>query len=307
MEKVFVGNENAFTLLENYIHMKHPGPLILQGKKGLGKRRAAEEAAAALLQCHKENLLHNPDFYILDKEQSSIKVEDILQLLERSRTAAVSRRKVYLICNAEKINAQGQNKLLKLLEDRNQNHILLLLCNQDILLETIKSRCCTISFTPFLLEELAPYFAQKGVAEEDMELMAYLCDFCPYELSYVSEFAPALKAAYSCLIQITAKEELFQVFHLIQEKDPENFYETHSSHFLSALHMLEYVFMNLLKDKAISDKTEEPAGQISTLYSLSHIINICSAISLHQNHCQAGSYTKNDFFDLIRIMAQEKE
>ena len=51
MKKTFIGNEDAYKQLTGYLDMKHPGPLILYGKKGLGKRMAAEETASAILGC----------------------------------------------------------------------------------------------------------------------------------------------------------------------------------------------------------------------------------------------------------------
>ena len=49
MEKTFIGNEDAYRQLTGYLGMQHPGPLILYGKKGLGKRMAAEETSCAIL------------------------------------------------------------------------------------------------------------------------------------------------------------------------------------------------------------------------------------------------------------------
>lgn len=70
MKKTFIGNEDAYKQLTGYLDMKHPGPLILYGKKGLGKRMAAEETASAILGCGREELGHNVDFYLLDKQRS---------------------------------------------------------------------------------------------------------------------------------------------------------------------------------------------------------------------------------------------
>ena len=61
MKKTFIGNEDAYKQLTGYLDMKHPGPLILYGKKGLGKRMAAEETAGAILGCGREELGHNVD------------------------------------------------------------------------------------------------------------------------------------------------------------------------------------------------------------------------------------------------------
>lgn len=304
MDKVFIGNEAAFSIMRNYICMDNPGPLILLGKHGLGKRMAAMEIASNLLKCPKDDLVRNPDFYLLDKV-GIVKVDDIMQLLERSKTAAMSDRKIYLICNAEKINVQGQNKLLKLMEDKNNNNILILLSNQDILLETIKSRSCIIPFFSFSTEELAPYFKANGIADEDIELMSYICDFCPYSLSQVTEYVQSLKDTYHDILHISEKKELFNVLHLTREKDPQNFYEVHSSHFLYALHMLEYVFMQILLNKKLKNTKSSSFQHLDDMYTLSHVVDICCSICTHQKHFQSGSYSKNVFFDLVRLMNRD--
>ena len=126
MEKTFIGNEDAYRQLTGYLGMQHPGPLILYGKKGLGKRMAAEETSCAILGCGRDELLHNGDFFLLDKKAESIRVEDVLSLLEKSSLAALGSCKVYLICHAERMNVSAQNKLLKLLEDRNRTNIVIL-------------------------------------------------------------------------------------------------------------------------------------------------------------------------------------
>jgi len=150
LQKTFWGNMSAYRHLENYLKQKHPSPLILTGKQGLGKQMAALTLASALLNCPEEELVRNRDFLLIDKGKEPIKVEDILGLLEQSSFTSLGTRKVYLICHAEKMNIQAQNKLLKLLEDRNLRNIVLLVCEQDTLPDTIKSRCVTITFSLYL-------------------------------------------------------------------------------------------------------------------------------------------------------------
>ena len=41
MDKTFIGNDEAFLNLNSYAMSQNPGPLILLGKRGLGKRQAA--------------------------------------------------------------------------------------------------------------------------------------------------------------------------------------------------------------------------------------------------------------------------
>lgn len=308
MDKNFLGNEDAFLNLDSYVRSQNPGPLILLGKQGLGKRQAAMDAISHLMECDASKLHRNPDFFLLDKQQDNIKVEDILSLLEKSSLSALQEKKYFLICNAENMNVQAQNKLLKLLEDKNRTNVLIFLCNQDTLLETIKSRCSLISFHPLSIEELTPFFIEQGILQEDLLFAAYLCDFSPHAIEHMEAYYSALQNTCKELLQVRNKEDFFHVLHLVREKDPENFYEVHSGHYPAVLQMFYYLFEQLLLIKLGVSKIEDHTDfqRFDNLYSLPHIYRICSKIADHQNQWQYGSYSKNDFFDLIRSMVREQ-
>lgn len=307
MKKTFIGNEDAYRYLTGYTGMQHPGPLILCGKKGLGKQRAAEEAAAAILGCSRESLSHNGDFFLLDKKEETVRVEDVLSLLDKSSLAAIGSCKVYMSCHAERMNVQAQNKLLKLLEDKNRTNIVILLCERDTLLETIKSRCLTIHFYPLMRQEMEDYLAARDVTEEDIGLAGFICGNCPYHWNEVSEYFPALKDTCKKIQSVDRKEELFRAFRLIQEKDAGEFYSIHSGHYPEALSMLQYVFFSLLlaRTAAPQDSADAPAsGGLGSLYTVQELSAVCSEIAKHQKQWITGSYSKNDFFDLVRSMVQ---
>lgn len=307
MKKTFIGNEDAYKQLTGYLDMKHPGPLILYGKKGLGKRMAAEETASAILGCGREELGHNVDFYLLDKQNDPVRVEDILTLLEKSSIAALGTCKVYLICHAEKMNVQAQNKLLKLLEDRNRTNIVILLCERDTLLDTIKSRCLTISFFPLSDKEMSSYLATKGISDEDTGLAGFICGNCPYRWKEASYYFPVLKDIGMQIQKISTREELFRVFRLIQEKDAGEFYAVHSGHYIEALSTIQYLFFTLLTVKAAApsyNMQESDFGNLKDLYTVRELSVVCSEIAKHQKKWLTGAYSKNDFFDLVRSMVR---
>lgn len=303
MTKAFIGNMPAYMHLENYTKLKYPGPLILSGKNGLGKRRAAFSLAAFLLKCQEDELLRNRDFLLIDKGKETIKVEDILNLLDQSSVVALGNAKIYLICHAEKMNIQAQNKLLKLLEDRNQTNIIIFLCEQNTLLDTIKSRCLTIEFSPLTDNEMDEYLNTCKV-ESDKCFIRYLCENCPYRLEDVLVVYPALKESYSKILSVRGREELLSVFHLVKEKDSEEFYSVHAEHYLMALQMLQHLFYSLLllQIHAVPDVVPEDFASLAALYSITDTHRICTAIADHQRQWLSGIYTKNDFFDLVRVM-----
>lgn len=308
MTKTYIGNAQAHQHLENYVRLKHPGPLILSGKSGLGKKRAAFSLAALLLNCPEDELLRNRDFLLIDKGKEPVRVEDVLYLLEQSSLTALGNVKVYLLCHAERINIQAQNKLLKLLEDRNQANIVIFLCNRDALLDTIKSRCLTVEFLPLENAEMEEYLNACNV-EHDHAFIRYLCDNCPYRLEEALAVYPALKETYKEILTVKCRKELLTVFHLVKERDSEEFYSTYTEHYLMALQMLQYLFYSLLlmQVHAASDAVPEQEAthvyqNLSSLYSSADTHRICVAITKHQRQWLSGIYTKNDFFDLVRTM-----
>lgn len=310
MNKNFIGNNEAFLNLDSYARSQNPGPLILSGKRGLGKRQAAMDVISHFMGCSKDRLYKDPDFYMLDRQHETIKVEDVLALLEKSALAALKGKKFFLVCNAENMNVQAQNKLLKLLEDKNSTNVIIFLCNQDIdvLLETIKSRCNVITFNPLSIKEIEPYFMEKGIAKEELLFAAYLCDFCPHAIEDIAGYYPVLLETCQKLMQARKKEDFFQILHLIREKDPENFYEVHSEHYWVVLQMFYYLFEQLLirKLNISSGENSTDFKQLEDLYSLSHVYQVCSTLTAHQKQWQDSSYSKNDFFDLIRSMVKEQ-
>lgn len=297
MIKSFTGNMQAYMHLENYMKLKFPGPLILSGKKGLGKQKAAFSLAASLLGCTEDALPRNRDFMLLDKGKESIRVEDILRLLDQSSVAALDTAKVYLINHAEKMNIQAQNKLLKLLEDRSRTNIVIFLCEQDTLLDTVKSRCLTINFFPLKDSEMEEYLNECGITD-DRSFISCLCGSCPYCLEDALTVYPSLKETYSEILSISSRSDLLSVFHLIKEKDSGEFYSAHAEHYLMALQMLQYLFYSLLMSH-VHSAVPESLGRLAALYGTADACRICTAVAEHQRQWLSGSYTKNDFFEFL--------
>jgi len=83
---------------------------------------------------------------------------------------------VYVIHEAEKLNAAGQNALLKTLEEPPSYCVIILLCSKtESLLPTIYSRCQSIPFGPIDREHILTVLKRQGVAES---AAAYWSGFC---------------------------------------------------------------------------------------------------------------------------------
>jgi len=152
---------------------------IINGPDKSGKMMIAEAFAMALqcekggnegcMECHscKQAINHNqPDIiYVSHEKPNTISVDDIRTQLNNdiSIKPYSSRRKVYIIDEAEKMTVQAQNALLKTLEEPPEYGVILILTtNVNSLLPTILSRCVVLHMKPvedalvktFLMEEM---------------------------------------------------------------------------------------------------------------------------------------------------------
>jgi len=122
---------------------------LLHGPPGVGKRALALLFAAELLGDHArvERRTH-PDLYVLEPVGDQIRIDDIRVLRSdlhmRPYEAA---RRVYLILDADTMNEDAADALLKDLEEPPSYAVMLLLANDlGPLPETIRSRCQLVPF-----------------------------------------------------------------------------------------------------------------------------------------------------------------
>jgi len=158
-EKI-VGNEKVKVFLDKQIkenRLVHS--YLFVGIEGIGKTYLAKEFAKKVLCINKENTEdciscikwdsnNHPDFYEIEPENKSIKIEQIRQMQEKiSEKPITSEKKVYIIIDSETMTKEAQNCLLKTLEEPPEYAtIILITSNESKLLNTIKSRCMKILF-----------------------------------------------------------------------------------------------------------------------------------------------------------------
>lgn len=84
-------------------------------------------------------------------------VDDVRDIQQAVRTSRPQARTLVLIADAHRLTQQAQNALLKLLEEpRDSLHIILATPQPSLLLETVRSRCQTASYTPTVQEVPLP-------------------------------------------------------------------------------------------------------------------------------------------------------
>jgi DNA polymerase III subunit delta' len=159
------GIENFFNeLVGLYKQKKMPNKILLSGKKGSGKSTLAYHLINYILseneECkynlenfniNKDNrsykLLQNnshPNFYLIDllTDKKSIDVSQIREMINYTNKSTFNdMARFILIDNAENLNKNSVNALLKIIEEPNENVFFILINNNEKnILPTLKSR-----------------------------------------------------------------------------------------------------------------------------------------------------------------------
>lgn len=222
-----IGHEQIIENLKNAIcYEKISHAYIFNGPDLSGKKMLAEAFAMALqcekeqsfgcMECHscKQAISHNhPDIiYVSHEKPNTIGVDDIRTQVNSDIGIKPysSKYKIYIIDEAEKMNPQAQNALLKTIEEPPSYGILMLLTtNADGFLQTILSRCITLNLRGVKTEVIKKHLMTHYQKPD------YLADICAtfsqgnvgkaIQLAASEEFN-VLKAAVLALLKKT--EEL---------------------------------------------------------------------------------------------------
>src|SRR5437868_13565251 len=201
-----VGNERARAVLRRMLAQKRmPGALIFAGEEGVGKKLFALELAKALncraprgveacdvcsacvriarlaqAGAETDSLIiwgEHQDVGLVRPEKRFITV-DQARAVERETNFRPyeGRARVIIIEEADRMNAQAGNALLKTLEEAPPSaHLILLTTRTASLLPTIRSRCQLIRFAPLTAGEIEAYLVKhKQRAGTEARLAAQL-------------------------------------------------------------------------------------------------------------------------------------
>lgn len=167
-----IGHEQNIEHLENAIEngqVSHA--YIFNGEDGIGKMTTAKAFVKALL-CESKNSCgtcqsciqidsgNHPDVIYVTHEKAGITVDDIRDQVNQSVFVKPysSDHKVYIIDEADKMNAAAQNALLKTIEEPPAYAVIILLSNnKESFLETIVSRCVVLNFGPLKESQVREY------------------------------------------------------------------------------------------------------------------------------------------------------
>jgi DNA polymerase III subunit delta' len=119
----------------------------------------------------------HPDIGLLRQAGKFITVKQIRELeREANFRPYEGKGRFFIIDNADKMNEQAQNALLKTLEEPAATTYILLITSRPMsLLQTIRSRCQTIRFAPISSGEIEQYLLADGkVSQTDAPLLSRL-------------------------------------------------------------------------------------------------------------------------------------
>ncbi len=222
--KDIIGHEQVILHLQNAIRQKKfSHAYLLCGEAGSGKRLVAEAFAKTVLceeggivacgkckSCKQIESGNHPDFRSVVREKATLGVKEIREQV----TADVqikpysSEYKIYFIDEAEKMTEEAQNALLKTIEEPPEYAVFLLsVTRQELLLQTVLSRCVLLPFHPVATEKIKQFLMEKkGV------------------LDYLAESAAAFSGGLTGRAVQYAESEAFteqrsEVLHLVKYID----------------------------------------------------------------------------------------
>ncbi|MBQ6661137.1 MAG: DNA polymerase III subunit delta' [Lachnospiraceae bacterium] len=173
-----IGHRRVIDYLQDSIRSGHVShAYIFNGADGIGKKMTARAYAAALLcreggdeacgkciSCRQMADGNQPDVAFVTHEKAIISVGDIRQQL--CNVVPVKPMfgpyRIFIVDEAEKMNEEAQNALLKTLEEPPSYAVIMLLTNNaEALLPTIRSRAVTLEMLPVPVDTLTDWLMAK--------------------------------------------------------------------------------------------------------------------------------------------------
>ena len=215
-------------LQRSFEHGRLAHAYLFEGEKGTGKHEMgiwlAQHLFCTNLQeqlpcgvcnnCQRIQNQEHPDVLTIVPEGQTIKVDQIRRLqTEFSRSGYESRKKVFLIQEAEKMNASAANSLLKFLEEPPGDFLAILETDSiGRILPTIQSRCQILHFLELAKDALIYKLQQAQIPLEKAKLLTFL----------TNSFTKAVEISQNEWFN-DAKDSIQQWFVYLQKNDTQAF------------------------------------------------------------------------------------
>ena len=179
MQTPIVGHQQIVEQLQRTVASDRiAGAYLFVGPTGVGKETVARyftqlifcqqdtqppTVCGTCLACRKVDSGNHPDLQFIRPEGSFLRIGQIRELQKQIIYEPLeASRKVYILTDVERMNAEAENCLLKTLEEPPASSVLILLTsNIQALLPTTRSRCQILQFHPMLTQELAEVLTDR--------------------------------------------------------------------------------------------------------------------------------------------------
>ncbi len=290
-QRKIVGHRKQLEIIAKSINSNKIFPVwIFWGPNGIGKVSVAYKFAKCLLSdldsvsddldIPDESRIHDwvdnkthPDFFMLDSFSPSI--DEARLLMEKVRKApSQSKWRVVIIENADELNKNIYNSLLKILEEPPRNTVFILISsNIGVLPITLLSRAVKLKFNPLSESEMVLALSLFGI--ENAEILSSISDGSVGDALYLYEnngisIYQHLSKAFSSDYETSSKT----VKYIIENKLCDNF------------GLIKHLIIKVLKEYIetitevrISSNFKQSIGQVSVDHETEKVLRIISCLN----------------------------
>lgn len=181
---MFLENSEIINSLEkDLVNNSYSHAYLFCGSKGIGKFSHAKNFARAILKEDSESIrffsgiddYEDADLFIV-KSDGNIKKEEIEEIIETSFSKPFSgSHKIVIIDDFDKVTVEGQNALLKTLEEP-MDYLILILISSTMkkILPTIISRCRVLKFSDVTVKKIENFLKKENITEKNARLFSRL-------------------------------------------------------------------------------------------------------------------------------------
>ncbi|MFA5321289.1 MAG: DNA polymerase III subunit delta' [Smithella sp.] len=227
------GHEKKIEILRKTLAQKRIGHAYLfSGIQSIGKRTLALEFIKAIncgnvdplhdscgecASCRKIQRMSHPDVFFVEADGQFIRIASIRQIQERTKCKPLeARRRAFIIDDADKMNEEASNALLKMLEEPSSSNILILVTARPYSMpQTIISRCQHMRFNPLDSGKVAQFLVSKAGLDKQRSLLlaALSSGSIGNALELNKEDIIAYRTELLTLLSLTSRQDPFSLIN----------------------------------------------------------------------------------------------